>query len=206
MKKTRLSLSKLDIPALIELGKRINTEMTGNANFTTPPADLAGALANALLLETAYNLSKATNSKQDWAATRVHKAALNVNLRALASYIDEVAKGNESIILSAGVAVSKKGQRLPAPEAVNSVNALFTDKPGKILLLWSMARYAHFYEVFMSTTPDKEDSWLLVNTIKGRKLMVENLATGTRYWFRVVAKGLGTEAAAPSESADQLAA
>lgn len=206
MKKVRLRLSKLNIAGLVELGLRMNKQMTGNSNFTTPPADLADAKTNADGLQAEANLGKATNSKKAWADARVFKAKLKVNLRALANYIDEIAKGDEVIILSAGVPVNKAPEKAPAPNQVKNVDAEFTNKAGKILLMWGSAVYAHFYEVYMSTTPDKADSWVLINTIKGRQMLVDNLVTGTRYWFRVVAKGLGDLEAPPSDAASQLAA
>jgi hypothetical protein len=39
----------------------------------------------------------------------------------------------------------------------------------------------------MSTTPDVDSSWVSVANITARRLLVESLANGTRYYFKVSA-------------------
>lgn len=57
----------------------------------------------------------------------------------------------------------------------------------------------------MTTTPDISDTWVLVDSVAGRKLMVQNLTSKSRYYFKVVAVGTAGNADA-SDLSSQIAA
>ncbi|HNR18754.1 MAG TPA: fibronectin type III domain-containing protein [Bacteroidia bacterium] len=200
-----LKLSGLSTEGLINLGNTIVEKMTGNGNFPTPPVsmdDLKKAIED---LTSAYADAKFSRSKVEFAKVRTFKAALMSAINQEAEYVDWVAKGNEEIILSAGMNVSKNRQKHPAPSQVTDLVGVFTGIPGTILLRWKRSAYSKMFQVFMTTTPDVAQSWKLIDTITTRRLMVENVASSTKFYFKVVpvnAAGVGPD----SEIAEAIAA
>ncbi|MEP7171521.1 MAG: fibronectin type III domain-containing protein, partial [Bacteroidota bacterium] len=68
---------------------------------------------------------------------------------------------------------------------------------------WKSSKHARFYRVFISA--DNGQTWTMLETVFGRKLLVEQLISGKRYQFKVVPVGLHGEGA-ESDIASQLAA
>ncbi len=111
-----------------------------------------------------------------------------------------------TICTAAGLDVKKKGQKNPAPGAVTTGKAVFTNDPGKILLkIKKYPKYTKIIEAWISTMPADENSWKMIGTVAARKLMVDNLVSGTRYYFRFVARNIAGKSA-PSNPVNQLAA
>jgi hypothetical protein len=100
--------------------------------------------------------------------------------------------------------VSKTREKQPAPEQVRDFIAEFTGIPQSILLRWKRPQYANQFRVYMTLTPENDASWELIDTVRVRKLMVQNLASGKRFYFKVVA--VGTAGVSPdSEIAEAIA-
>lgn len=204
-KKVVLNLSQLSTEGLISLGNNIAEKMTGNGKFPTPPVTMDALKANVESLTTAYANAKFTRSKVDNAEVRALKEALSARIKQLGAYVELVANGNEEVILSAGMNVNKNRHKHPTPEQVKAILAIFTGVPGSILIRWKRSLYSTMFEVYMTETPDVANSWKLIDTITTRRLMVENLASGTKFYFKVVpinAAGVGPE----SEIAEAYAA
>jgi hypothetical protein len=204
MKKAALKLYDRSVPSLFVLGKGVAEAMTGNANFPSPPVTPDALKAASEELEAAHITAVETRSIAAFAAERAKKAVVLNMLRQLGNYVTEVANGNEEIIISAGMPVSKTRSKHPVPGQVRDFVAEFTGVPKSILLRWRRPQYASMFRVYMSETPSDASSWVLIDTITVRKLMVENLSTGKRFFFKVVAvnaAGTGPD----SEVAEALA-
>ncbi|MBK7854194.1 MAG: fibronectin type III domain-containing protein [Bacteroidetes bacterium] len=200
-----LKLSGLSTEGLINLGNTIVEKMTGNGNFPTPPVSMTDLEKAVNDLTTAYATAKFSRSKVEFEKVRTLKADLNSVLEQEAEYVDWIAKGDVAIILSAGMNVNKTPQRHPAPSQVTDLVGVFTGIPGTILLRWKRSAYSKMFQVFMTTTPDVAQSWKLIDTITTRRLMVENVASSTKFYFKVVpvnAAGVGPD----SEIAEAIAA
>jgi len=108
-------------------------------------------------------------------------------------------------MLSAGMSFNKNREKHPAPAQVSKIFTVFTGIPGSLQLVWARPKFSNWFNVYMTTTPEVATSWKLISTLDTRKLMVENLASGTRFYFKVVpvnAAGVGPDC----EVAEGLAA
>jgi hypothetical protein len=114
-------------------------------------------------------------------------------MNAAGAYVQGLADNdyaNAAIIIAAANMDKRRGrEKNPLPLAVEIIDAIFTNQPGTILVEWKSAKYARSYQLYMSTTPEIEASWIIIDTTTKRKLLVENLSSGVRYYFRVVTVG-----------------
>lgn len=205
MKNVVLGLSSRNNESVITLGTSVAAGITGNPLFTTPPvtgADLQKAVDDFVASNAA---AKASRSRNDFAKSRTDRAIVSGMLKTLGDYVDMIAKGDENIILSAGMSFTKTREKHPAPEQVKAISTVFTGVPGSLELSWKRPKFSSWFYVYMTTTPADATSWKLISTMDTRKLMVNNLASGTRFYFKVVPvnrAGLGPD----SEIAEGLAA
>ncbi len=169
------------------------------ANLTTATDVLSSA-----------NVEASSGNHEAVAKAKEAEVVFDAAVNAIVLYVQGVADKNaadaESIIKSSGLQVRKTPSPAPAPEAVKDIAAIFTNQPGNILLKWKMPKYATQTYVYMTSTPDKADSWVLVNSLQGRKLLVENLNSGTRYYFRVEVANRTNEKSGISDIASTVAA
>lgn len=206
MKKyVKLSLTNRNVEELLTLGDGVGTEMDGNLKFPNPPvliADLKLALVD---LRQAHTKAVRTRSIVDFADERALAVVVEDMLRQLGIYVDMIAKGSEPVILSAGMPASKTREKNPAPLQVSDFTAVFTGIPCTVLIKWRRPQYSKYFRVYMSTNPSTPTSWQLVDTISTRKMMVQNLASGQKFYFKVVP--VGTAGVGPdSEIAEAIAA
>ena len=94
----------------IEFAKNSVTKMTGNTNFATPDVALSLITTATNTLETKYNLAIG-GGKQQTADMHQARKALDDLLHKEGLYVERIANGNETIILSSGYNASKQ----PAP-------------------------------------------------------------------------------------------
>lgn len=187
MKKAVLKLSSRTVESIFVLGKGVAEAMTGNSSFPSPPVAPDALKAMSEALEAAHIKAAETRSLVDLATQRARKATVCDMLKQLCDYVNSIALGDEELIRSAGMPVSKTKEKHPAPAQVRDVIAEFTGVPKSIMLRWKRPLYASMFRVYMTLTPENDASWELIDTITVRKLMVENLSTGKRFFFKVVA-------------------
>jgi hypothetical protein len=187
MRSPALKLSGRSVTNLITLGRVIAESMTGNAHFPSPPVTMDALKAALDELEEIHLRVLETRSTTALAEQREKKTEVTGMLRNLGAYVSGIALGNELIIRSAGMPVSKVRERHPAPAQVQNFIADFTGIPQSILLRWRRPQYASQFRVYMTLTPEVESSWEVIDTVSGRRKLVQNLASGKRYYFKVVA-------------------
>lgn len=200
-----LNLSKLNTEGIINLGNTIAGKLTGNVQLPAPPVTPADLTKATEALASIYARAKFSRSKIDFTTVRTLKAELIGLIKQEAEYVEWIAKGDAEIILSAGMNVNKNRQKHPAPEQVTDIKGIFTGIPGTVGLTWNRPRYSQLFKVLMTETPDVALSWKVIDTITSRRLMVQNLAGGKRFYFKVVpvnAAGVGPD----SEIAEAIAA
>jgi hypothetical protein len=100
---------------------------------------------------------------------------------------------------------SKSRAKNPVPDQITDINAIYTGITGTLQLVWKRPEFSKLFKVFMSTNPDSASSWQLLETVTSRKLLVQNLVSGTRFYFKVVPVGTAGEGK-PSEIANNIAA
>lgn len=204
-KKVVLGLSDLSNEGVMTLGGTVAQKMTGNPNFASPPVtpvDLQKAVDDMLAIFQKANQSR---SVLEWTLVREQREKVERMLVELGDYVELTAKGSESMIQSAGMKVTKTREKHPTPSQVDNIVAEFTGIPGTIKLIWARPKFGKMFRVYMTTTPNDAASWKVIDTVATRKLMVQNLASGTRFYFKVVpvnAAGVGPD----SEIAEGIAA
>jgi hypothetical protein len=119
------------------------------------------------------------------------EAALDTLATALAGHVDSVAKGDETIILSAGMTTKAPAAPVGPLPAPGDVAAAGGDMEGEIDLNWQPVRGAASYSIVKSTTGNVGNAgdWSPAATGTKSKATVSGLTSGTRYWFRVAAIG-----------------
>jgi hypothetical protein len=205
IKKVKLSLATRNIDSLINLGNSVVTKMTGNAVFPTPPValgDLKTTMTKLVLIHEEVTITKSVPSYAE--ERKLTKQAQEI-LTKLALYVDMVADGDEIIIYEAGMPSSKSRAKNPVPDQITDINAIYTGITGTLQLVWKRPEFSKLFKVFMSTNPDSASSWQLLETVTSRKLLVQNLVSGTRFYFKVVPVGTAGEGK-PSEIANNIAA
>lgn len=202
MKKVKIAYDKLTAPEIISRALNVHTKLTGNDTFPALPVTLAALLAQINIVKEAETAA-ANRDREMLAALRNEKKVLAGMLRQLAEYVNTtVTDGDEDKLLSSGFVLYKtpENSRLPLP--IQKIDASFTNIPQTIKLEWSRSKYARYYNVFMSA--DAGETWVMLGSEFGRKLLVDALQSGTRYMFKVIPvgiKGLGPV----SDTASQLA-
>jgi hypothetical protein len=183
MKKTNvvLGFGRLSVAGKIEKARSIVTGMTGNAHFPTPIPALDTVTAQINELETAQ-LAALSGGPEDTANMHVKRQALELSLRALATYVETVANSNpaeaEAIVLSAGLTV--KVRTLPK---TMDFEAATTRNPGEIAVSKRHENRA-FFIVQMTTTPEEESSWTTIHSGTRGRVVKSGLRSGLRYHFR----------------------
>ena len=194
-----------------EKANSIVESMTGNPNFpTSETTAMLAAVTKASDDLAAANTTAQNGTKADRAFANEMAVVLNNAIDVVVLYVQGKANANpslaKSIIESSGLLVRKTPAPVPAPEAVKIIEAEYTNTPKSILLTWKMPKHATQSYVYMTSTPDVANSWVLVNSLQGRKLLVDNLTSGTRYYFKVVVANRRNEKSGDSDIASTVAA
>ena len=192
MSKIKLNLRSLNIPEKIARAQQIVAALTGNPNFTAPHPPLAQVTAAINELEAASNAAQAARqeAKAKTAAQKASEEALDRMVTQLVAHVESVAGDNQQLILSAGLDVRAAATATPASEthsAPPALNASVGDHDGEIDLSWDTVRGARSYVVERSPDPPTETSWVHAAVSTRSKTTIEDLTSGTRYWFRVAA-------------------
>lgn len=184
-RKAKFNLS-MPIPQKLQRTQEIVDQIGANvATFVTPSPPLVD-VQNAK-----DNLSKAYNAALDGGKTakaeqRTANTDLNNLLRPLRDYVNEVANGNEDIVLLSGFEASKIPTPVGDMPAVTIKNGKGGDGDGSVNLNWTVVYGAKNYVVEMSL--DGVTFTTVAFPTKSR-VTVTGLTIGQFYWFRVAANG-----------------
>jgi len=187
----KIGTKGMSVPQKIQYVRQIVTDMTGNANFTTPSPTLATMSTNATTLETNYNGAETARqqSKAKTALMDEQSASVDALLASLANYVQNASGGDEAKIASSGFSVrnipaSPIGE-LPAP---TDFVVMENGGSGSVKFRWKKVRGAMSY--ILETAPDGPvlnfNSPIGSSKTRAEK---EGLTSGTKYWFRVCAVG-----------------
>lgn len=186
-----LKLSKQTVPTKIENARHYVTVMTGNPNFTTPSPTLASITTAVNALETAYNA--ALGGGKVLTATMHDKEAILDNLLTqLGHYVEGVANGSETIILSAGMTVKAS----TGPRGTLGFVIKNGERGGEVKLSTkSQAHHAYMWQVVLDPLPDESaevdptHTWELMAVTTKASIVKVDLEIGEKYWFRVATVG-----------------
>lgn len=180
MASVALNLRNLSVREKVALSRRVLTAMSHNALFPSPDPPL-------VLLS---RLTGELEGLPDSQAVEKNEALLGDTLARLATYVQKVSGGRESVITASGMNVEVQESDIDSlPKPTN-----FTVTPGKITGEMSLRCEpipgAKTY-VFQSTPdPFASDSvWHIGSVSTGHIGTITFLSQGQRYWFRVSAVG-----------------
>ena len=189
--KIKLDLQSYTVPDKIQFMRQVVTEMTGNANFTTPSPALSVISTKATALESAFNAQQTAQQAAKTATTNLGTAedAANAAMNSLANYVEETSGGDTAKIESAGMstrAPKTPTTSLPAPGNLSSTAG---DEEGELDLVWEPVPKSKGYELQTSPDPVTGTSWAFAETSSGSKTSLTGLPSGSKVWVRVRALG-----------------
>lgn len=189
--KIKLDLQGLTVPDKVQFMRQVVTQMTGNANFTTPAPTLASITTKANALESSFNAQQTAQQAAKAATTNLGTAedAADAALNSLANYVEEASGGDTAKIESAGMttrAPKTPTTSLPAPQNLSSSAG---DEDGVLDLVWDPVPKAKGYEVQTSPDPVTSTSWTFAETSSASKTSITGLPSGNKIWVRVRALG-----------------
>jgi chromosome segregation ATPase len=189
MPKPKLLLSKLSIAEKIQLAKTIMQSMDNNANFPTPDPTLVTLKTSIENLEKSVtDALEARKIAEEKTAKQVQNIKiLDATLTSLALYVEKISEGNKEKILSAGMQISDNKKTFSTIGQVKNLVAKEGAKSQEIALTWESVKGAKSYIVACSETSSND--WQIKTVSTKRSVSLNNLKSGTQYWFRVCAVG-----------------
>lgn len=106
-----------------------------------------------------------------------------------ASYVESVAGPDESVISSAGMDPKSAGGAPTLPEPLTGLDVTVGDREGELDISWDPVSNAKSYLIQRSSDPNNAANWVHASTSTKSSTTIDNLTSGTRYWFRVCAVG-----------------
>lgn len=186
MKKTKALLDFIQLSVVVKIAFYRNTltRLTGNETFLNPDVSLAEAKAAVDALEAAY---LATQDGSHMAVSAMHDAEDKADdlFRILVAYVNRIAGGNETEILSAGFHVSRQSGAIQKSE----LEAQDGDNSGCV---WLVARAvekagAYIWQIAKDVLPTSDEGWITAGYSTQSYFQVKGLTVGSKYYFRVAA-------------------
>jgi len=184
-KRVIINFAHLSVELLIELAWFIISKMTGNVYFTTPDPTLASITALVKDLETKNTLAQ-EGGRQAHSDMLDARDALLAALRSLGLYVEKIADGNETILISSGFPLTKDH----LPKRRDNFWAKRGPNAGDILVgcvAYPKAK-AYVWQRFVGTNPPTDDNlWVWSGVSTQTKMGLTNLDSGSRVWLRYCA-------------------
>ena len=184
--KVKLGLYAMNAEELVSYSHNVITQMTGNPNFPSPDPDLTyiQAVSDVLL---AACIEARDGGKLQTVRKHIAFEELKKAMRLLGTYIELVSKGDASTILSAGVHIHKKKEKVGLLTSPLGLSTRVSDFSGTIELRWKRVEKNKGYTVYMcSGDPSLPDAvWTPIAMTTKSKCSITDLEPGTFYWFKV---------------------
>ncbi|NGM60484.1 fibronectin type III domain-containing protein [Sphingobacterium sp. SGG-5] len=187
-KKTKalISFARMKDDELVVAANTIIGAMTDNTNYTTPVPALADIQA---LLDDFSNklaISRKPGSPEDTAIKDESKLPLAEALRQLAYYVNTIAQGHLSTLLSSGFPVSSPDSPTLLPVAVEHVRMSDGPQSGQARFDFASQRGIRMYEYQYRKVTAPESEWSdRLRTTSSRRNILAPLEVAQRYEVRV---------------------
>lgn len=186
MKKIKVLLDfiKLSVAEKIVFYRNIIAKLTDNPAYPTPDVPLTDAKTSIDILEASY-LASRDGSHTAISAMHDNETATDTLFYKLAAYVEKVAEGDATKILSSGFHESRQPTppqkpQLAAGDGANTGSVKLTakavDRAGAYI--WQSAK---------DNLPVAESDWVLVATGTRSYYEITGLTVGSKYYFRVAA-------------------
>src|SRR5665647_468907 len=176
--KALLDFIQLSVIAKIAFYRSVLAHLMGNATFLNPDTPLTEVKTAIDTLETTY---QATLDGSHTAVSAMHDAEDNADAlyRILVAYVNRIADGNETQILSSGFHVSKQSGSIQKPE----LEAQNGDHSGSV---WLVARAvdragAYIWQFAKDTLPTTDEGWSTAGHSTQSYYQVTGLTVGSKY-------------------------
>jgi hypothetical protein len=186
--KVKLSLSRKDVPAKIEMGRTVHDNMSTMPVFGAMNPTAVQLKAGTDALESAFIL-RATGAHLAVADMHAAEEDFDTLMTALGAFVDNVAQGDESIILSAGMQTRKQPVPVGIPAKVVNLRGRALDVLGTIYLRWKSVYGKKSYNVYMKLDGETDEQYVLVAQPTKASITFSDLESAQYYWFRVEAVG-----------------
>ncbi len=207
--KVSLGLSNKTTTELIEFARQIVIAMTGNVHFTTPNPVLSSITAAANSLETTLNNPNMSN-KAKTLQLNSQRALLKSLVSQLSNYVANIANGDASIMVSAGMGATTSRAASQIPAAPLNLAAQSSAAEGQATAHWDKVKGAHVYVIELSddvaavnpsgnpttgtvtqapTTARSFITWMQADIITKTHCVLTGLTSGIKYAIRVYAVG-----------------
>lgn len=177
----KLSFSRLTVTQKINLARAIINAMTGNPYFPNPSPSLADVAAATDALELAQE--DMPGGPEATVIRNIREQALDVLMSNLQIHVEDVAKGNPEIVVSAGMQVRSPKNPIGILPVPNLVEAKNRQAYGEIDLKWTAVKKSSGYRIEGSR--NMEEGWPMVWESEKASIRIVGLIPGEVYWFRV---------------------
>lgn len=194
--KALIGFVKMKDDELMILGNTVINAMTGNSNFTTPSPALDDIKTLLEDFSVKLAIARKRGSPEDTARKDESKEPLAEALQQLAYYVNSVAKGHLSTLLSSGFPTSAPAVGSIIPAQVQGVKVSDGRQSGQLRLDFeSQGRAAKLYEYCYRKVETPEAVWSdRLTTTSSRGNIIAPLEVAQLYEFKVRAvnsKGAG---------------
>ena len=106
-------------------------------------------------------------------------------MRKEAKYVEQIADGDEAIMIGSGFSVPKQ----PAPAQRPEFSVEPGQRPGSVLLRRQTVKgaKAYIWQYCVNVVPEGEEGWTIAQVSGKASVELNDLALVTKYWFRVAA-------------------
>ncbi len=182
----RIGFSKLKDKELLVLAETILTAMTGNSNFPLPNPSLAAIKTLLDDYSAKLAIAEKPGSREDKALKRESRKPLEDSLQKLAYYVNSVAQGQASIVISSGMRIRSGRSTLAVPAAVENVRVTDGRQSGQIKLDFDRQPNIRMYEYRYRKTDPKDEPWSeRWMTSSSRNNIIAGLDVARLYEFQV---------------------
>jgi hypothetical protein len=186
MKKVKVLLDfiRFAIAMKIAFYRNVITKLTDNVFFTKPDVSLADAKTSVDKLETAF-IGAQDGGHTAVAAMHDAEAEADAIFRILAAYVDRIADGDETKILSSGFHPSAQPTTIQKP----ALSAEDGDNSGSVRLVAKAIEKAgsYIWQIGKDVLPTDESGWSIIGQSTRAYYDLTGLTVGAKYYFRVAA-------------------
>ncbi len=182
--KVLLDFIRFAIAEKIAFYRTVVSDLTDNDTFPSPDAPLTYAKAAVDALE---NSSIAAKDGSRTAISTMHdnEAKADTVFRTLAAYVERIAAGDETKILSSGFHISK--QPVAIQKAALTVDDGANSGSVKLIAKAVDKAGAYLWQYAKDTLPENENQWIFSGTSTQSNFELSGLSIASKYYFRVAA-------------------
>ena len=186
MKIIHTKLDFMQFSPIVKVGfyRNVITKFTGNPSFPTPDVSLQDASAAVIALENAI-IAASDGGRTRISEMHDQEKLTDTMFRSLAAYVDRIAAGDESTILSSGFHESRQPTYsskaiLTMVDGAHSGSVIFKGK--------AIPRAgAYHFQMCKGAIPLTEDGWILCGVSTRAEFELSGLDVMCLYYFRIAA-------------------